>query len=446
MAENAAEYVMYRLRDAGHEAFLVGGCVRDILLQRTPKDFDVTTSATPEQVTALFPGQTIPVGAAFGVTVYVDHNKDQIEIATYRSDGQYSDGRRPDSVTYGKTAQEDVERRDFTINGLLCKGQADGTSVADYERSLAGTTRMNVGGKVYGIIDFVGGIADVQRGVIRAIGDPNKRFEEDALRMLRAVRFSAQLGFDIETKTCGAIIENADRLRAVSRERIAMELFKILTAPDPVRGLIALFTTGLAKHCLPAEFREESKFTYTMERFNAFKAEKDPMLGLSMFLADCPPRLALTLSTFLKLSGAEREQLVNAQMVFLPALREHVTARTVTRARMKRMCRLVGKEIALELFIQDELIRKTSFGLEAVMGVVQEFRALTPEDINPAPLVTGKDLIDMGLTPGPIFTEILREIEDGQLEGVLDRETALSRVKLRVWVDDEGRIDKEKIV
>src|SRR6202795_1652611 len=199
----AAEKVMETLRRAGYEAYLVGGCGRDILLQRTPKDFDVTTNALPEQVAKLF-NRTIPVGAKFGVTVGMI-GEEKIEVATYRADGAYTDGRRPDTVEYGKSAEDDVTRRDFTINGLLCLGEADASSVAAYKTSLGHSSLpMTVGGKTYGIVDYVGGVADVQLGIIRAIGDPNKRFEEDALRMLRAVRFAAQLGFKIEKNTLEA--------------------------------------------------------------------------------------------------------------------------------------------------------------------------------------------------------------------------------------------------
>src|SRR5271168_5275456 len=192
--------VMHRLEHKGFEAFLVGGCVRDRLLRRDSKDFDVTTNATPDEVRSIF-AHTIPVGAKFGVVVVVMDGV-QIEVATYRADGAYSDGRRPDEVTYSRSAKEDVVRRDCTMNGLLLNSLGD-------------------------ITDHVGGEADIQKKLIRAIGDPNVRFAEDALRMMRACRFAAQLGFTIEGKTLEAMEGCARLLSVISRERIAMELFKM---------------------------------------------------------------------------------------------------------------------------------------------------------------------------------------------------------------------------
>src|SRR5271155_617847 len=203
--------VMHTLENKGFEAFLVGGCVRDRILNRQSKDFDVTTDATPDQVRAIFT-HTIPVGAKFGVVVVVMDGV-QVEVATYRADGAYSDGRRPDDVQYSLSAKEDVVRRDFTMNGLL----------------------MDANGQ---IIDHVGGQADIDLSVIRAIGDPNVRFAEDALRMIRAVRFAAQLRFDIEIRTYEAIQANAGLLKVISRERIAAELFKILSSPFPLKGIV----------------------------------------------------------------------------------------------------------------------------------------------------------------------------------------------------------------
>src|ERR1700675_2290216 len=185
--------VMHRLENKGFEAFLVGGCVRDRLLQRQSKDFDVTTDATPDQVRAIFT-HTIPVGAKFGVVVVVMDGV-QVEVATYRADGAYSDGRRPDEVMYSRSAKEDVVRRDFTMNGLLLNSLGD-------------------------ITDHVGGRKDIENRVIRCIGDANVRFAEDALRMLRAVRFAAQLGFEIEANPLEAIESNARLLNVISKERV----------------------------------------------------------------------------------------------------------------------------------------------------------------------------------------------------------------------------------
>ena len=210
--KTAALMVLEQLNKSGHEAFLVGGCVRDIILGNSPHDWDVTTHATPQQVIDLFP-KTVAVGVSFGVITVVVEDV-QIQVATYRSDGAYSDNRRPDSVTFTPSAADDVKRRDFTMNGLLCVGEADCSSVANYETSLAGAnTRYTVQegespdgeSHTYGIMDFVGGMDDIKSRNIRCIGDPNERFKEDALRMLRACRFAAQLGFTIESKTLMAM-------------------------------------------------------------------------------------------------------------------------------------------------------------------------------------------------------------------------------------------------
>ena len=403
--------VQQRLIEKGFEAYLVGGCVRDRLLGRQPKDYDITTNALPEQVQAIF-GSTVPVGAKFGVVVVVKDDT-QVEVATYRADGAYTDGRRPDEVKFSTSAKEDVIRRDFTMNGLLLKADY---SVFDDN----------------GIVDYVGGVTDIKHRLIRAIGDPNVRFAEDALRMLRACRFAAQLNFKIEAVTLDAIEINARLLRVISAERVAAELFKIFVTPHPLKGLVPFFATGLARYALPESFIRTSLFIYTMQRFKKFSAAKDPLLGMAMFLADAPPSESLMMAHFLKFSNEQKEQLVNARMVHLPTFQASMRGEFVSLSRMKRMARRSGMEIALELFIQDEVIGKSNFGFEAVMELVRQYRALTPEDIRPVPLVTGQDLIDMGMTPGPHFGEILTEIETGQLEGTLTRETALAQVKARV--------------
>jgi poly(A) polymerase len=416
--------VQQRLIEKGFEAYLVGGCVRDRLLGRQPKDYDITTNALPEQVQAIF-GYTVPVGAKFGVVVVVKDNT-QVEVATYRADGAYTDGRRPDEVKFSASAKEDVIRRDFTMNGLLLKADY---SVFDEN----------------GIVDYVGGVEDIKHRTIRAIGDPNVRFAEDALRMLRACRFAAQLNFKIEAGTLAAIEKNARLLRVISAERVAAELFKIFTTPHPLKGLVPFFATGLARYALPESFGRTSLFTFTMQRFKQFSAAKDPLLGMAMFLADAPPSESHVMAHFLKLSNEQKEQLVNARQVHLPTFQASMRGEFVPLSRMKRMARRSGMEIALELFIQDEVIGKTNFGFEAVMELVRQYRALTPEEIRPVPIVTGQDLINMGLKPGPHFSEILTDIETGQLEGTLTREAAIEHVKAHTYVDGQGEVVYNRI-
>ena len=449
---NAAEKVMEALRRAGHEAYLVGGCVRDILLQRQPKDYDVTTNALPEQVQALFP-HTIPVGAKFGVVV-VMVGEEQIEVATYRADGDYSDGRRPDTVEYGKSAEDDVTRRDFTINGLLSTGEVDMESYTVYSQTVS-DRYVTVGGKTYGIIDYVQGYADIERRVIRAIGDPNKRFEEDALRMIRAVRFAAQLGFEIEVRTLEAIERNAPLLKNVSRERIAMELFKLFSAPFPVKGIVPFITTGLFRYALPERFPQHVDMLRTIQRFGMFEANKDPMLGMAMFFADIDdyfcgdavdpeekPEAAAKkpekLADYLKLSNEQKDEL--AYMKYhVGSFRSHLAgAYKLTEAGIKRALRQPGIALALEIMTQDELMGLTSIGIEALMSFVLKVKAYKPEEIKPMPLVTGKDLIAAGIPAGPIYTGILFDIESYQLNGIFTtKEQGMDFVRARVYQDED---------
>jgi tRNA nucleotidyltransferase/poly(A) polymerase len=401
--------VMHTLENKGFEAFLVGGCVRDRLLGRQSKDYDVTTDATPDQVRAIFP-KTVPVGAKFGVVVVVMDGV-QIEVATYRADGAYTDGRRPDEVTYSKTAKDDVVRRDFTMNGLLKTALGD-------------------------VIDYVGGQEDIKNKIIRAIGNPDARFAEDALRMMRAVRFAAQLGFTIEEKTLEAIKGNARLLAVISRERIAMELFRMLSAPEPLKGIVPFITTGLYRFALPQSFAEHTDGTRNIQRFGMFKANKDAMLGMAMLFADVCDHYCEGLANYLKLSNVQCDELVYMKH-HVTRFRQHLTgAYRMTEAAIKRELRKPGVELALEIMTQDEVMGKTNFGVEALMTFVLKIKAYTPEQIKPMPLVTGKDLIDAGIPPGPIFTEILFDVESHQLNDVwTTKEEAMKFVIERVYQD-----------
>jgi tRNA nucleotidyltransferase/poly(A) polymerase len=419
----AAEKVMDTLRTAGFEAYLVGGCVRDFMLTELskipmlkltavePHDFDVTTNATPEQMTALFE-KTIPVGAAFGVVVAMVDGY-QIQVATYRADGAYTDGRRPDEVQYSLSAKDDVTRRDFTMNGLLMTKDDDVTET--------------MGTHIYGedmVIDHVGGVKDIKAKLIRCIGDPHKRFEEDALRMMRAVRFAATLGFDIEAETYTAIVANVERIKFVSRERIAEELFKLLTAKFPLKGLVPLATTGLLGAIFPYQFR----FQLTLMRFAQFPTT-DRLLALAMFLADFDGNadvMSLTASAVLeslKLSSDDYTQVLGAVM------NQHniAQAHRFERAGLIRLARKKGVlGLGVQLFGQSLMLLPTHFSTHG-FRMVAGFNALTPEDLHPTPMVTGKDLIEMGLKPGPIFSDILFEVETVQLNGgFATREEALA--------------------
>ena len=415
--QDAAAGVVKTLQEYGYEAYLVGGCVRDLLMGRIPKDFDVTTNATPDEIEACFP-RTIPLGKAFGVMVVLVPDEEntadyQIECATYRTDGDYTDGRRPNSVAFSADVREDVIRRDFTINGLLSVGTADASTVAVYEASMReANTRVTVGSETYGIIDLVGGVADLDNKIIRCIGDPLDRFADDALRMLRAVRFSAQLGFEIEEKTLEAIAEKAPTIKKVSKERIAAELFKLVAAPFPVKGLVPLVTTGLASFVLPFGFGGGygGNFAMTLRRFTKFPTT-NPLKGMAMLLAETDCETACNFCHELKLSNEQVEVIENA-------LKLGGSLDMMSLAQLKRLARKPGIQINLDLFEQEVALGDGAMG-KGFAEAIRKLRNFTPEDINPKPLVTGDDLIAMGLKPGPIFTKLLGALETEQLNGTM---------------------------
>ena len=272
---DAAFNIVGELRAAGYEAYLAGGCVRDLLLGREPSDYDVATSATPEVVLGLFP-RTFAVGAHFGVVLVADGEGDEYdttEVATFRSDGAYSDGRHPDAVRYTTSAEEDVKRRDFTINGLLL----DPLHEAEDLRQAA--------------IDYVGGLADLDAGIVRAIGKAEERFEEDHLRMLRGVRFAARFGFELDAGTAAAIKRLAAKTAAVSRERVRDELTKMLTEGRARRAFELLDETGLLKEVLPEVARMKG-----VEQPPQFHPEGDVWVHTLGLLAQLEAGCAATLA------------------------------------------------------------------------------------------------------------------------------------------------------
>jgi poly(A) polymerase len=429
--------IIETLRGRGFQAYLVGGCVRDILLNREPADYDVTTDATPEQVMRIFP-QTYAVGAQFGVVLVpvkdgaaseaasgepsFSTHPHSVEVATFRSDGIYSDGRHPDEVKYSKSAQEDVQRRDFTINGLLLDPVKDE------------------------VLDYVGGRADLAANVIRTIGDARRRFAEDKLRLLRAVRFAARFGYRIEGETFGAIKELAPQIVQVSRERIRDELTKMLTEGRAGRAFELLDETGLMKQVLPEisamkgveqppQYHPEGDvFVHTMIMLGMLPANCSRTLAWGTLLHDVgkPPtfrvgedrirfdghvevgvRMAEAICHRLRMSNDDSTQisaLVNNHMRFAdtPRMKEST---------LKRFMRLPQFEEHLALHRIDCL---GSHGKLELYDLVREKLANTPEEeIRPEPLITGRDLIAFGLKPGPPFAEILHATEDAQLEGTL---------------------------
>lgn len=427
--ETLANRIIRTLRAAGRQAYLVGGCVRDLLLGCPPKDFDVATDAPPTEILALFPGSGC-VGAHFGVVLVRDGDA-QVEVATFRSDRDYADGRRPSSVHFETSPREDAVRRDFTINGLMMDPD----------------TRE--------VLDFVEGRADLDRRLIRAIGDPEIRFREDHLRLLRAIRFAARLGFAIEPATFDAIRRHHALIRSVSAERVRDELVRILTEGGARRGFELLEATGLLDDLLPEvgamrgvaqppEFHPEGDvWVHTLlllERLD----RASPALALGALLHDVgkPPTfrvaerirfdghveagvaLAHGILDRLRFSRNDTEQveaLVANHMRFkdVPRMKEST---------LKRFFRLPKFEEHLELHRLDCL---ASHGqLDNYEFARRKLEELPQEQLKPKPLVSGADLIAAGYSPGPIFSQILSAIEDAQLESrITTREEAIDLVR-----------------
>jgi poly(A) polymerase len=443
MPKGAAISIIETLRQRGFAAFLAGGGVRDMLLGREPKDYDVATSATPSQVMEVFP-ETYAVGAQFGVvlvpeaphtvTAESQPNRRAVEVATFRSDHGYSDGRRPDEVRFATDPRDDVARRDFTINGMMLDP---------------------ITGEV---LDYVGGRGDLEAGVIRAIGDPGQRFGEDKLRMLRAVRFAARFEYSIEPHTLTAVQKMAADIKAVSRERVRDELTRMLTDGHPKRAFQLLDESGLLPEVLP-----EIAATKGVEQPAEYHPEGDvfihTLLALENMPQPCPPELAWgTLlhdvgkpATFrrapdrirfdghvdvgvsiareicqrLRFSGDDTEQVI-------ALVENHMRFGHVHRMKestLKRFFRLEKFDQHLALHRADCLGSHRS--LEVYDFLQAKLRELPAQQITPQPLATGDDLIRAGYKPGPRFREILNAVEDAQLEGrIFSPEDAMEFVRV----------------
>jgi poly(A) polymerase len=412
----AATEIVRRLQAEGFEAYFVGGCVRDMVMGLVPKDYDVTTAATPEQVVRFFP-EALMVGAQFGVVI-VPREAGNVEVATFRSDGAYADGRHPQEVRYSNTAQEDVRRRDFTINGLLFDPLSDR------------------------VLDYVDGQADIRARRLRTIGDPDERLSEDRLRMLRAVRFSARFGFKLDPAALQAIRRLAPQIHSVSAERVRDEIIKILTEGPARAGFELLDQAGLLAEVLP-----EIKKMQGVEQPPEFHPEGDVWIHMLMMLDGLhQPTATLALGVLLHDVGKPptftvRERIrfdnhveVGAKMAEEICARLRISARETTRVvelvhhhlrfkdfpNMKRSTQL--RFIRMEGFDEHlELHRLDCLSSHRDLTNYQMARRMleeTPkEEIKPAPLLTGTDLIAAGYKPGPIFKTILRAVEDAQLEG-----------------------------
>ena len=386
-----AEEVVRRLRRAGYQSLWAGGCVRDLILGQTPSDYDVATDARPEQVTAILPFRTIPVGISFGV-VRVNHPRRrgiEVEIATFRNDGAYLDGRRPESVAFS-TAEEDAARRDFTINGMFLD-------------PLTGD-----------LIDYVGGRADLDERILRAIGEPAARFREDKLRLLRAIRFASRFGLTIEPETGAAIRAMSAEVVAVSPERIAQELRRMLVHPARALAIRLAMEAGLVAAILPE--LQSSEAMESGEMFRVLEALPDAAsfpLAFAALLNELRPDAVDAICRRLRLSNADRERitwLVGSRSAL-------VGAGAMPRSRLKRILSHAGIGELLELHRAKAVA--TNGDLSDV-EFCRDYLERQPEGpIDPPPLVTGADLVKQGLKPGPHFARILDEIRDAQLEGSL---------------------------
>ena len=425
--EELALDIVRLLQTKGHRAYLVGGCVRDRLLGIIPKDFDVSTDATPERLASYFPGAQM-VGAHFGVVLVTGDSGVNVEVATFRSEGVYSDGRRPDEVRFETDPILDAQRRDFTINGLM-------------EDPIS-----------HEVLDFVGGRGDLQQRIIRAIGDPEKRFQEDYLRMLRAVRFAARLDFSLELRTSEAIRRQADCLPKISAERIRDELLRILTEGGARRGLELLDSTGLLAAVLPEvtafqgvlqppEFHPEGDvWTHVMMMLGELDHPTET-LALGVLLHDVGKPATFTVADRIRFSGHAEvgakmtEKLLtrlklpnelNTQVTSLVA--NHMRFKDVFKMRLstlKRFLALPHFDEHLELHRLDCLC--SNGHIDSYHFVQQKLREFSAEELRPARLLTGLDLIEAGYRPGPAFGPALEAVETAQLEGeVKTKEHALA--------------------
>ena len=449
----AALAIAHRLRDAGHQAFFAGGCVRDLLLGLAPQDYDVATSATPDQIVALFP-KTFTVGAHFGVVLVCQQFDEQeiaTEVATFRNDGAYSDGRRPDAVRYTADPREDALRRDFTINGMLLDPLAFDST----------------GNPAPATLDFVHGREDLAARIIRAIGDPALRVAEDKLRMLRAVRFAARLDFQIDAATASAIRRHAAGIAHVSAERIRGELTRILTEGGARRGFEMLFDLGLLAEVLPEAVRlrgvaqppefhpEGDVWTHTMLMLENLPPNCASTLAWAALLHDIgkpatyqPPkpavpgsnekpdrirfnghvetgvRISETILARLRFSGDDTDQiasLIANHMRFGDVLQ-------MKQSTLKRFLRLPRFHEHLALHRLDAI--SAHGDLTCYNFARAHFEAEPTPDLRPAPLLTGRDLIAAGYRPSPQFKPMLALAEDAQLEGsITTPEQALALVQ-----------------
>lgn len=430
--KQSAEKIIQKLHEAGHEALFAGGCVRDLLLGKQPKDFDIATDAEPEEILQVFPkGDTI--GAHFGV-ILVKENGHHFEIATFRKDGAYSDGRRPDSVTF-TSAEEDAKRRDFTVNGMF-------SNPLNSE-----------------ILDYVGGQEDLKNKILRCIGDPLQRFEEDYLRLMRAVRFATVLEFEIEPETWSAILKVAPKISQISPERIRGELDKIWLSANRVRGFDLLADSGLMAELIP-EFLvlrgceqppqwhpEGDVYVHTRIMLGLLGPDASLPLVLSVLFHDIAKPATQTFDEAdqrIRFNGHDKlgakmtEEILrrfkysNAVIeAAVAGVNRHMIFKDVKKMRVSKLKRFMASETFEDEMELHRVDCASSNGmLDNYEFLKEKQEEFAKEPIIPPRLITGRDLIELGLQPGPKFKEILTTAQDLQLEGSLtSREEALDWLK-----------------
>ena len=431
-ARHFAVEIVRKLRGKGFKALWAGGCVRDLLLGQAPTDYDVATSATPDQVMALFPHRTIPVGVAFGVVRIRSEKRAEVEVATFRSDGAYIDGRHPGSVVFS-SPREDAERRDFTINGMFHDPLTDE------------------------LIDYVGGRNDLATRTLRAIGAPEARFGEDKLRLLRAIRFASRFEMTIEPRTRAALVAMADQVTVVAAERIAQELRRMLVHESRAQAMDLALHTGLIKAVLPPLVAIKGLFQgkpiqpegdlwdHTLLVLKLLPPDPSFTLAFATLLHDIgkPPtksvhngrmtfhnheqvgsRLAADLCRRLKLSNVEREQ-----VCWLVEYHQYLgEAKRLRESKLKRILAKPGVEELLALHRADAL---ASSGETSQIDYCDYYLREQPTGpINPPPLITGHDLVRHGLSPGSHFATILEQLREAQLDRVVN-----SKREALEWID-----------
>jgi len=402
--------VVRRLRDAGFEALWAGGCVRDQLLGRRPKDYDVATNAAPDQVRRVFGRRTLPLGAAFGVIAVLGGKQaGQVEVATFRRDAGYSDGRHPDSIAFS-SAEEDAQRRDFTINGLFFDPLNSRT------------------------IDYVGGVDDLERRIVRAIGDPHQRFGEDKLRMLRAVRFTATFDFTIDPATLAAVRQHASELTVVSAERILQELRGMLVHENRRSAVELLVDSGLLAIIFPE--LDAVRIAGGPERWSRdlqiLESLRQPGFAVALaallrplYLAEVEPAVRLSVGR-LRLANEDTRT-----MLF--CLANELSIRRARRTPWPILQRILTAPRSDALMDFATAVAEIEDAVLDNVTYCRDRLAMPPEQLDPPPLITGDDLKAAGLPPGRQYQTILTRIRDAQLEGrITEREAAL-QVARRIW-------------